>query len=392
MSILKILHLADQYEGGGAESVFRDTIKISEQLNFINKVIFSNSKTNPISYVFSIKYFIITMYNILKFKPNVIHLHNYYHFLSPSILIAIKAARLCSFKFKVIFTAHDYHLICPNSGFQYFTKTGRKNFNYKEKNMSYSYVFDERSYLHSLLKKIQHFLNYKILLAQNVIDVIVSPSYFLKEVFEIYGVKQKIHVIRNPIDLAKKVIDENAIVEPEFYTETNSNNPIRIVFIGRVTPEKGLKKFVTLLEKNIDKFYEIHIFGVGEELADIINRKINSDKLTIITHGFVPREELPTLIKNYDLFVLPSLWVENAPISVIEAAKQGLPVLVPDYGGLKEMAELTEFFFFFDLDNPYTLSSVIDMAITKRKQNKIIDEEIFSRDIYKEKIKEIYTT
>ncbi|WP_413723570.1 glycosyltransferase family 4 protein [Sodalis sp. RH24] len=255
-------------------------------------------------------------------------------------------------------------------------------------------MFDERSFFHSFLKKIQHFVNYKILLAQNVIDVIVSPSYFLKEVFEIYGVKQKILVIRNPIDLADKINEENGNTADgyRFYEKGDSDNPIKIVFIGRVTPEKGLNKFISLLEKNTDKYYEVHIFGVGEDLSQITHREINTTKLTIIAHGFIPREHLPVLIRDYDLFVLPSLWVENAPISIIEAAKQGLPVLVPNYGGLKEMAELTKYFFFFDFENGSSLPNVIDMAIKRRKQNKILEEKIFSHELYKKKIKEIYTT
>ncbi len=66
--------------------------------------------------------------------------------------------------------------------------------------------------------------------------------------------------------------------------------------------------------------------------------------LTIICHGYVSRELLLKQINEYDIFVLPSIWYENAPLSILEAANFGLPVMVPNYGGLKEMASLTNSF------------------------------------------------
>ena len=54
-----------------------------------------------------------------EFRPDVVHLHNYYHLLSPGILLDLAAYRE-QFSARVVMTAHDYHLVCPNSGGNWF--------------------------------------------------------------------------------------------------------------------------------------------------------------------------------------------------------------------------------------------------------------------------------
>src|SRR5437773_212327 len=49
------------------------------------------------------------------FRPDVVHLHNYYHVLSPGILVELERYR-SQRPLRIVMTAHDYHLVCPNSG------------------------------------------------------------------------------------------------------------------------------------------------------------------------------------------------------------------------------------------------------------------------------------
>ena len=372
---MKILHISDSYNGGGAESVFRDTILATEQLGYEVEYFISNGKITPISYTFSIEYYLKLQGKLNFLKPEIIHIHNYYHFLTPSILLAIKKYKQKN-QCKVIFTAHDYHFICPNSGFQFFNKNVRRNFDINKKNINFLKKFDHRTWFHSYLKVFQFVLNYKILKLRNVIDVIISPSEFLKNVFKEYNIKQPIYVIRNPIELKKQDIKK---------IKQNKN---KIVMVGRLSPEKGFIEFINKVNNEVNFYLEIHIYGTGELEEKIKEIKLKSN-IKIFMHGYIERENLIKELNKYDLFVLPSVWYENAPISIIEAGAAGLPILVPSYGGLIEMANLTETRYTFKYTEK-NLEEILKKILFLEKNNKIPNEDIFSFKNYKEKLKEIY--
>ncbi|MBP2167487.1 glycosyltransferase involved in cell wall biosynthesis [Erwinia toletana] len=383
MKQMKVLHINDKYEGGGAESVFRDTIKATEELGYETKMLFSDGKTNPLSYLFSSKYYRETLKLITEFSPDIVHLHNYYHYLTPSVLKALRDAKK-KHHFKVVLTAHDYHLICPNSGFQHFTAGKRTNFNPQKSNLSYLQRFDHRSVIHSLLKCMQHFINYRLLKLSGVFDLIISPGEFLSRVFSAWGVKQPVTVVRNPVEFLPS---EPVVLETS--AAADESRAKELVFIGRLSVEKGLLEFVELLNKQSHGAINLNIYGQGEAEEQLKAMPLRAG-LKLIFHGFKPREEVTGHLAQYDIFVLPSVWYENAPISIVEAANAGLPVLVPGYGGLQEMAALTQHAVLFDY-NQNDLNDKLEQAFAKRKTNALKDKTIFTFEAYKSSLEKIYT-
>src|SRR5439155_11825763 len=95
-------------------------------------------------------------------RPDVVHLHNYYHGLSPGIL-----ATLAEYKrqrpLRVVMTAHDYHLVCPNSGGSWFRWwTGRREaIEPSSPGPLWTRKWDHRSWLYSSLKLAQHAWSYR---------------------------------------------------------------------------------------------------------------------------------------------------------------------------------------------------------------------------------------
>ncbi|WEE33336.1 glycosyltransferase [Klebsiella pneumoniae] len=376
----KILHISETFEGGGNESVFRDTLNVSEKLGFINDYFVSEGKVSPFSYIFSFPIYYKLKEKLTSFMPDVIHIHNYYHYLTPSILKAIreyKKKKGC----KVIFTAHDYHLICPNSGLQFFENDKRYSFDWKINSIRYNKKFDHRSWLHSTLKLLQFSVSYRLLKLHNVFDVIISPSNFLRTTFINYGIKQEIQVIRNPANFKELKRDKTAV----------TSNEINIVYVGRLSPEKGILEFIDNLNKKCTLDVNLHIYGKGD-----IENEIESQKRTLRTgfkifnHGFINSSFILDTISQYDIFVLPSLWYENAPLSIVEAGIAGLPVLVPNSGGLLEMAKLTKYFFPYEY-NEENYNVIIEKAFLFKGKNEIIDKHIFSEENYMQKIYQLYT-
>lgn len=374
---LKVLHISDTFFGGGAESVFRDTILATTQLGYISETYYSSGKKNPFSYIFSLKHY-FKIKALLKIKmPDIIHLHNYYHFLSPSILLAIRQHKF-KYNCKVIYTAHDYHLVCPNSGMQYFNKNIRKNFEIDGNKFSLFKKYDSRTWLHSYLKLAQHMFNYKFLKLQNVFDIIISPSYFLADVFKRNHIKTRIEIARNPIKLPSQKLNKNI--------NDDLKNSIKIILIGRLSPEKGFYDFIKKINDQLNNNIIITIFGEGEEKERITKIKLKQN-IKLHFKGSVPREKLMEEISDHDIFCLPSIWYENAPISIIEAASSNLPILVPNYGGLIEMAKETHNYKTFNYDDD--LENIFN-EITYG-YNSIISPKDFSMEEYMKKLNKIYT-
>ncbi|EMM3426572.1 glycosyltransferase [Klebsiella aerogenes] len=376
----KILHISETFEGGGAEAVFRDTLRVSEKLGFSNDYFVSDGKISIFSYVYSFHMYFRLKEKLISYMPDVIHIHNYYHFLTPSILKAIAEYKVNK-KCKVIFTAHDYHLICPNSGLQYFKGNKRFNFDHYKNNIRFYRKFDHRSWGHSILKLLQFTVSYRILKLQNIIDLIISPSNFLRETFINYGIEKEIIVVRNPAIF-------NEIKKSE---GVNENNAINIVFIGRLSPEKGVLEFINNLNNNCTLGINFHIYGKGPLANEIesIKGKVRSG-LQIINHGFIDSSNILDAISQYDIFVLPSVWYENAPLSIIEAAIAGLPVLIPNTGGLLEMAKLTKHYYPFG-DSEMNFDVIIKNAYLSKGKNEVLNQCIFSEEKYTKEIYDIYT-
>ncbi|EPN2406576.1 glycosyltransferase family 4 protein, partial [Klebsiella aerogenes] len=201
------------------------------------------------------------------------------------------------------------------------------------------------------------------------------------ETFINYGIEKEIIVVRNPAIF-------NEIKKSE---GVNENNAINIVFIGRLSPEKGVLEFINNLNNNCTLGINFHIYGKGPLANEIesIKGKVRSG-LQIINHGFIDSSNILDAISQYDIFVLPSVWYENAPLSIIEAAIAGLPVLIPNTGGLLEMAKLTKHYYPFG-DSEMNFDVIIKNAYLSKGKNEVLNQCIFSEEKYTKEIYDIYT-
>jgi glycosyltransferase involved in cell wall biosynthesis len=376
--MMRVLLFSDSYDGGGAEAVFRDTLKASRDAGFQTDYFVPIQKVDALSYIFSLSNYRKTRARLSTFRPDIIHLHNYYHFLSPSVLLAIRQYKSES-GCKVIYTAHDFHLLCPNSGFQYFLKGERINFSSRYNNVRLRYVFDHRSRVHSMLKVLQHFVAYRLLRLRNVLDVIITPGEFMRTVMCRYDITTPTEVVRNPVEMC----DIPAERAPEGHT-------LQLVYAGRLSPEKGLIEFLHKLNKETTQDITFHVYGEGI-IQNALEKFPCRKGLSIHLHGKMDRRRLMAEIANHDIFVLPSVWYENSPVSLIEAAYAGLPLLVPGYGGLMEMARESVHYFTFEYtDGDGELQELLRYAARYRGKNRLINAGQFSGDYYRKRIVDIY--
>lgn len=378
MAPTRSFHLADEdgsaVGGGGAEIVFDMTVQAAKQLGHDVTRLTVSPVRSAISYVYSRENFKRVSAILHRAQPDIVHIQNYYHFLSPSVLLAIRRYKRQRPHTRVIFTAHDFHLICPNSGFQHFVRSNAVSYDVHEPRIRWFHKFDHRSWVHSTLKLVQHVYAYKILHLERVIDAIISPSEIIATAFRSARITAPIHVIRNPIAIG--------------------STPLRrdrsgLVFLGKLTPAKGLIDFVETLESQ-QISCRIDVYGDGPQRNALVDFASSSRYVDLAIHGHVHHDDVPELLTRHIALVYPSTWLENAPLAVLEAAQVGLPVVVPRGGGAEEVARLTRVHFAYDSANPHSAAMAVTDALERGDINSLLDEHQFHFETYVENLKETY--
>lgn len=400
--MIKILFVISNLSGGGAEHVARKNIEIflnndnykvavitndlhwGNNLN-IKKYItkdfrLSNNKIEKIRDTLGVRDNYKIMSECLKeFNPNIIHIHDYIPF-THTLLKALKEHK-SKHSCKVILTHHTYNFVCTNDSLYDYNKN-----RICEKcigKFDHTIICNKCTgkYSTSIAKYLQKKMVNKQL--NDLIDVHIAPSEFMKNVLLKRNNDLNIEVIYNPcLDKLNKNI--------------NGNKADKIVFFGRVNIEKNIENFARIFSNNIFN-KNLVIIGTGnssEAIKKIIEKNYN-ENITFI-HKFLNTEDLYNMIKDARYFVLPSIWYENSPVSIVEAINWGLIPITSNIGGMKELIEYFNYGHYFDprdessiinciknLDNHYNADSMKKENI----QNKL---KVFLVDNYKIKIEELY--
>jgi glycosyltransferase involved in cell wall biosynthesis len=250
-----------------------------------------------------------------RFHPDIIHLQNIHAHISPSIIFeAIKHG------IPVVWTLHDYKLICPNSHFIIDKKgeiceaCGRN---------SYLQAIFKRckkdSILASTMAVIEAY-SHRIMGLRNKIDFFISPSIFLRKKLINRGFKRN-KVKHLPLFLPDKM----------FNKESKSNG--YLLFLGKLEPIKGI---FHLLEacKQSPNINLILAGKVREPIASRLSRLLPPNARYV---GIKKGDELRKILIESTALVLPSIWYENQPFSILEAFAAGKPVIASDLGGMTEL-------------------------------------------------------
>jgi glycosyltransferase involved in cell wall biosynthesis len=398
MNKKSILYINDFETGGGAENVFQTCCKAFIQdyniYHYTAYKEFKDTGKNIFSYIFSIKHYRAIKKIIEKNKIDIIHIHTF-RWITPSVLFLARNLRnkqqyksIC-----VILTAHDYFLVCPNVAYGYYKQHEFKLFN--ENAIKHSFFFkqmDQHGHIFSWLKKLQWYFSFKFLHLENEINIVVTPSDFMRNVIQLNYPKLKTITVRNPLS--------RAVENTKKIRSDNTENPFKIIYLGRIASEKGVDKLILQLAALRQSLPELRldIYGTGP-YADYISELIKEHALEHIIqyHGYINYENVNELLPKYDAFIMSSIWYENAPLSIVEAAIQGLAVIVPDMGGMKEIAMLCGNAFFYNLaDSKSLLAALLNGDATGKKassSNNITEiAHLFSLGVFKTQLKSIYNT
>ncbi len=277
-------------------------LNLLSKIKFGARAIYNSQAKNNLSQLLS------------EFKPDVVHFHNIYHQLSCSVIEAVAEKKI-----KSVMTLHDYKFICPNYNLYHHGKIaqdgmGGKYYQCLLKNCMGNFA-------DSLLATLEAYFvdgkGYK-----TMIDKYLSPSKFLRDKF--------IKVGFNPDNILHL---SNAIADSEFKIIENDQNYVACV--GRLSSEKGVRYLLKAAETLPDINFKI--VGDGPEKIQLEKMKAEKKLINVEFVGYKNGVELEKYISSARLLVVPSVWYENAPLSILEAKAHGRIVIASDIGGISEM-------------------------------------------------------
>ncbi len=152
----------------------------------------------------------------------------------------------------------------------------------------------------------------------------------------------KIRVLYNCIDVNhfKPVVNEK--VRNEYRIRLGiKQDDIILIYVGRLSPEKGIDKFIKSLELIKDSRVKALIVGKMDESVDYefsvqLQDMFKNMGSRLIFAGYIQQEELPYVYSLAQIAVFPSVWDEPAGLTMIEAMSCKLPVITTDSGGIME--------------------------------------------------------
>lgn len=190
-------------------------------------------------------------------------------------------------------------------------------------------------------------LNYQTRRHQSIYDgaslIISTSNYITNRVKTINDYAKKCITVYSGIDLQRF----NVNITPQITRNTLklSPNEFVILFSGRVTPEKGIMELIETM--NILKDYNnIKLLVIGssffgntnhenEFIQQLKTKAIPLGERIIFT-GYVDYTQMPDYLKIADIAVIPSVWDDPFPTTVLEAQAMGLPVISTRRGGIPE--------------------------------------------------------
>lgn len=308
------------------------------------------------------------------FQPDVCHLNNFNYQLTPSIILEIvrwrrQSGREC----KIVYTAHDYQLVCPNH-----MMNNPNTHENCEKCLGGKYTHCvagkciHGSTAKSAVGMLEHYF-WDWMGSYRYIDRMICCSKFLKTKLD-----------SNPLFAGKTVAMHNFVDRLE-WKETEKKD--YVLYFGRFSEEKGIGTLIEVCKTLPEVSF---VFAGSGPLEPSLSGISN-----IRNVGFQRGAALEKLIREARFSVYPSEWYENCPFSVMESQMYGTPVLGAAIGGLPELIEDGRTGELFESGNATQLREQIDKLWKDKERTDQYSQNC--RDIrfdtieeYTQKLMEIY--
>jgi len=366
---MRILVLHNKYQKiGGEETVLSNEIKLLKDAGHTIKLYtVSNDEIDTIykkiwaaiSAIHSPKFYKVVTHLIRDFRPDIVHVHNFFPLLSPSVFNACYDCGVPS-----VLTLHNYRLICSNGLLM-------RNGKICELCVQFSAY---HAVLHGCYRNSR---------------VATLPVTLMIEAHKHLGTwSKKVDRFIALTDFAKKKFIEanlprdKVVVKPNFSTPSPENwtadakGRAGALFVGRLSPEKGIQ---TLQEawKNLD--IPLTILGNGP-----LRGALEADGNQMIKLlGQKEKKNVLSEMSTSNFMVMPSIWYEGFPMIVVEAFSMKLPVITSKIGSLAEIITHGVTGLHFEAGNANDFRDKVRWAASNPAKIKIMGENAYK--VYLEK-------
>jgi glycosyltransferase involved in cell wall biosynthesis len=170
--------------------------------------------------------------------------------------------------------------------------------------------------------------------ALNSVDVVICPSRFLRKVFIQNGVNpSRLVFARQGVDLSEKDLPRRR----------DDRRKLRIGYLGSLAKHKGVHVLFRAFQqvKSGDLGPELHVYGDLGQFPKYVSQlnHLRKDNERIILAGRFERHRLWQVLADLDVIVVPSIWYENSPNTILEAFAAKVPVVASNLGGMAELVE-----------------------------------------------------
>jgi glycosyltransferase involved in cell wall biosynthesis len=251
------------------------------------------------------------------FKPDVLHVHNFFPLISPAVFYV--AHKL---KVPVVMTLHNYRLICPSAYLHYNGKVHLENIHQ---------IFPLKAILDKAYRK-SYTETASVVLATGVHKL--AGTWRRK-------VDRFITLTQNGADLflnsSLKLRPEQIVVKPNFATDLglgSTNREQFFLYVGRLSPEKGIE---TLLKAAALHEFHLKIIGDGSESALVEAYAANHPNIEFL--GYQQKERVISELKSAKALLFTSEWLETFGMTIVEAFSTGTPVIASKIGGAEFLVQ-----------------------------------------------------
>lgn len=246
-----------------------------------------------------------------KEKPDVVNVHNLYPFISPAALFECRKAGV-----PVVMTIHNFRLMCPTG---LFMRNGAPCELCLQKGNEWSCI--KYNCEHSMLKSVGYAARNAVARHNGAflkcVDRFACITSFQSEKLAEAGFSpEKLTVIPNSMNADGKA---EPIPEKGY-----------VGYCGRISKEKGVDLIIEVARRHPE--IPFRLAGAVRDKELVVNLPAN---VTLV--GFVTGNELDAFYKKSMFMVMASRWYEGFPMSILEAARFGRPVVGPDHGGFTEI-------------------------------------------------------
>lgn len=252
---------------------------------------------------------------ITDFRPDVAHVRNVYHHLSPSILWELKAQNI-----PVIYHLNDFKVLCPSYNLVSHGETCEAC-----KGRAFWHAMKEQCYpgrTAQLMLILEAYVHRLLGTYRKCVDCFLAPSQFVRSKFVEHGWDAAKFEVLPHFQPVKDVVARNP-------------NDASLLYFGRLSPEKGLHDLLQAMHRL--PHLRLVIAGDGAERARLQQLSIDLNLQNVAFVGQLRGAELDSLIAVSRFTVLPSHAYETFGKTILESYAWGRAVVASDLGSRREL-------------------------------------------------------